>query len=329
MTVEILNSWSLSVTALGVAILWQSALVAALVGGICFLLRRSSPALRYWCWQIVALKLLVMPWWIVAVPLPSFFGNDLVAVPTAAALDGHDNHKGSSLIADAKNSDAPAAGTALLPNSESTHWFDHLGQLSWQSWLVVAWLGGIIWQAAWLLVQRIRLRRFLSRTVAATEPQLLAQVDEAAALLGFCKPPAVVFADVEGSPFVCGLFRPVLVLPRGLLGALDANQWRQVLLHELAHLKRRDLLWGWIPEIARMIYFFHPVAHWVCFRIRLERELACDQLAMTLSGQSAADYAMVLVEVVSRASMPTALNRTSTSVPNSHLTSVANGSSAA
>ncbi|MCI0637879.1 MAG: M56 family metallopeptidase [Gemmataceae bacterium] len=329
MTVEILNSWSLSVTALGVAILWQSALVAALVGGTCFLLRRSSPALRYWCWQIVALKLLVMPWWILAVPLPSFFGHNRLADPTAAALDGHDNHKGSRPIAVAKNSGAPAAGIVQVMDSERTHGLDHLGQVSWQSWFVVAWLGGIIWQAAWLLVQRIRLRRFLSHTVAATEPQLLAQVDEAAALLGLRKPPAVVFADVEGSPFVCGLFRPRLVLPRGLLSALDANQWRQVLLHELAHLKRRDLLWGWIPEIARMIYFFHPVAHWVCFRIRLERELACDQLAMTLSGQSAADYALVLVEVVSRASMPTALNRTSTSVPNSHPTSVANGSSAA
>ena len=47
--------------------------------------------------------------------------------------------------------------------------------------------------------------------------------------------------------------------------------------------------------------FFHPVAHWACARIRLERELACDQLAMALSGGNAADYALVLVQVVSHA----------------------------
>src|SRR5262249_8975108 len=112
-------------------------------------------------------------------------------------------------------------------------------------------------------------------------------------------------------PFVCGLFRPLLVLPRGLLLVLDAGQWRQVLLHELAHLKRRDLGWGWIPEIARLVYFFHPVAHWACWRIRLERELACDQLAMALGGRGAADYALVLVHVVSHAGFPASLRAAS------------------
>jgi beta-lactamase regulating signal transducer with metallopeptidase domain len=77
-----------------------------------------------------------------------------------------------------------------------------------------------------------------------------------------------------------------------------------VLLHELAHVKRRDLLWGWLPEIARLLYWFHPVIHWVYYRLRLERELACDQLAMALSGQSAAGYAETLVRVVSHASQP-------------------------
>jgi len=145
-------------------------------------------------------------------------------------------------------------------------------------------------------------------------PNLLGLVVQAAGQLGLRRPPAVLLADLEGSPFVCGLLRPVLVLPRGMLPVLDAGQWRQVVLHELAHLKRRDLAWGWIPEIARLLYFFHPVAHWACFRIRLERELACDQLAMALSGRGAADYALVLVEVVSHASLPPALKAAAASL---------------
>ena len=92
---------------------------------------------------------------------------------------------------------------------------------------------------------------------------------------------------------------------------LPPDHWREVLLHELAHLKRRDLWWGWLPALARIVYFFHPVAHWVCFRVRLERELACDQLAVALSGRSAADYAEVLVQVASHASLPAALTMNS------------------
>ena len=56
-----------------------------------------------------------------------------------------------------------------------------------------------------------------------------------------------------------------------------------------------------------MLYFFHPIAHWVSYRIRLERELACDQLAMAVSGKNAADYADTLVRVVSHTSQPSLL----------------------
>ena len=88
---------------------------------------------------------------------------------------------------------------------------------------------------------------------------------------------------------VCGLRRPVVVLPGRLAGSLDRSQLRQAVLHELAHVKRRDLLWSWPAEIARMFYFFNPIVHWVCYRLRLERELACDQLAMAFGGGTPAD----------------------------------------
>ncbi len=51
-----------------------------------------------------------------------------------------------------------------------------------------------------------------------------------------------------------------------------------------------------------MVYFFQPLAWWVGYRLRLERELACDQLAMAHSGHPPADYAQTLVQVVSHAS---------------------------
>ena len=53
-----------------------------------------------------------------------------------------------------------------------------------------------------------------------------------------------------------------------------------------------------------MVYFFHPLVWWVGYRLRLERELACDQLAMAHSGHPPADYAQTLVQVVSHASEP-------------------------
>jgi Tol biopolymer transport system component/beta-lactamase regulating signal transducer with metallopeptidase domain len=305
MSVHAFNDWSRSATTLAAAIVCQSALLAGAVAGVCWLLRRSTPALRYWCWQIVALKLLLMPWWIVALPLPVSFGAAAAEVlPPAAQTPANREGEGGAAM---HRQAALPTGEAELAASETPGWLDFLGQLSWHSWLVLAWLGGIVWQMGCLLVQRSRLRRLLIRATVAVEPRLLAVVEQVATQLGLSQRPALLLTDCGGAPFVCGLLHPVLVLPRGLMAELDPDHWREVLLHELGHLKRRDLWWGWVPALARIVYFFHPVAHWVWFRIRLERELACDQLAMLHSGRSVADYAGLLVQVVSHASLPAAL----------------------
>jgi beta-lactamase regulating signal transducer with metallopeptidase domain/Tol biopolymer transport system component len=309
MSVHAFNDWSTSVTALAAAVLWQSMLLAGLVAGVCWLLRRSAPAIRYWCWQIVALKLLLMPWWIVAIPLPGFPGEGAMedSPPAVKTTRNRQDTPGAPM----DRLVAPPTGEVELAPGEPLGWFDFLGQLTWRSWLVLAWLVGIAWQVGCLLVQRGRLERLLSRATAATEPRLLAVVEQVAAQLRLAYRPDLLLTDGEGSPFVCGLLRPALVLPRGLLAKLDADLWREVVLHELGHLKRCDLWWSWLPALARMVYFFHPVAHWVCFRIRLERELACDHLAMAFSGRGAADYAEILVQVVSQASMPATLTMSS------------------
>lgn len=140
-----------------------------------------------------------------------------------------------------------------------------------------------------------------------TDPALLGLRDDLADQLKLVQCPTIVTAEYDGSPFVCGVRSPALVLPRGVTDELDLDQFRQVLAHELAHVRRRDLVWGWIAETARILYFFHPVAHWVSYRVRLERELACDQIAMHLSGFDAGSYAETLVQVASRASEPSLL----------------------
>jgi len=104
--------------------------------------------------------------------------------------------------------------------------------------------------------------------------------------------------DQNISPFVCGAWRPLLVLPESLAETLAPSQLRQILLHELAHVRRNDLIWGWAPTLVRIVFVFHPVVHWVVYRLRLERELACDQLAITYSENNPGDYANTLVHVV-------------------------------
>ena len=165
------------------------------------------------------------------------------------------------------------------------------------------WAAGLAAQGVRILWQHRRLARLLRRTTPA-DATLTALVRETAGRLGLRRIPRAVLTDVDCSPFVCGVRHAVLVLPQGLTATLSASELNHVLLHELAHVRRLDLVWGWIAELARMVYFFHPVVHWIAYRVRLERELACDQMAMATSGQGAAEYAATLVRVVSQSSEP-------------------------
>ncbi len=168
---------------------------------------------------------------------------------------------------------------------------------------MAAWFAAVVWQLLAVLRQRRRLAGLLRRAEAA-DADVARLVAELAARVGLRRVPAAVCVTGDCPLFVCGLWRPRLVLPSRLIGSLDDAKRRQVILHELAHVKRHDLIWGWTGEIARMVYFFHPVVWWVAYRLRLERELACDQVAMVRSGHPPAAYAETLVEVVSHASQP-------------------------
>jgi len=96
-------------------------------------------------------------------------------------------------------------------------------------------------------------------------------------------------------PMTWGVLRPVILLPS------EAVEWpaarlRAALLHELAHVARRDWLTLAISEVALALYWFHPLAWWAAARLRREREQACDDRVLS-AGVIASDYAGDLVAI--------------------------------
>jgi beta-lactamase regulating signal transducer with metallopeptidase domain len=330
--IEWLNHWGASWTTLVGVALWQSTLVACVVGIAVFALRRSSPAVRYWLWQLVAIKLLIVPvgTWSIGLPwLPAQGGleSDVVAVGSAGAPESVSSAQTTieplvSTAAEVPMAESPAPPVATRPNSRAivnatitpdVEPASPIAALTWQGWLLVAWAVGVGLQMMRLLGQRWKLSRLLGATSAGSA-ELADVVAQVAKQIGLRRLPEVRITELDCSPLVCGIVRPRLVFPRDLLPRLDAGELRQVLAHELAHLKRRDLLWGWISELARTLYFFHPAMLWAAYQVRLERELACDAVAMQTSGRTAAQYAETLVRVLSAASTPAAFRTAAASL---------------
>jgi len=293
--IESWNTWSVAWLDAMVAVSWQAALLVIAAALVARLLVKSPPAARYWLWQIVACKLLVMPLWGLSLAMP--WPASVVQSPPHSTVW----ESPQPAATDEAGAPVDASQTALT----ARRWvaFAAASRVSWQSWLAAAWLSVVGMQFVRLATQYRRLGQLLRESTPAGD-DLLATLREVGARLQLHEMPRLLLTEQSCSPFVCGIGRPTLVLPRSLVAELTPAQLRQALAHELAHVARRDLAWGWPAQLAVTVYFFNPAVHWAAWHLRLERELACDQLALAACGERPAEYVNTLVQVVSHLSLP-------------------------
>jgi hypothetical protein len=102
---------------------------------------------------------------------------------------------------------------------------------------------------------------------------------------------------------VIGLLRPTILIPRPLLGELSSAELEQILLHESAHIRRRDHWTNYALELAQALFFFHPAVWWIARELRLQREIACDDAVVRATGEPV-PYAGCLAKLVELGANP-------------------------
>lgn len=95
-------------------------------------------------------------------------------------------------------------------------------------------------------------------------------------------------------PVVIGYFKPVILIPVGLLAGIPAAQVEAVLLHELAHIKRSDNAANFLQRLAEAVFFFNPGLLWISHLLREERENCCDDMAIAQTN-SKEDFVKALI----------------------------------
>lgn len=157
-------------------------------------------------------------------------------------------------------------------------------------WLFLLYLAGVVLLLCRSIFAYIRLRLLL-RDSAPASVEMVEKIrrTETAYKLKACGA-----VEVEGldSAFVCGLISPVLVLPAGV----DTDE--KVLLHELLHLKYRDVLWGIVIGFFRCIHWCNPLLWYCANRAGNDMESLCDQRVLErLEGEARRDYGRILLDM--------------------------------
>ena len=173
--------------------------------------------------------------------------------------------------------------------------FSLLGASPWTVLLAV-WASVAALLLGWLAVGAFQVRRIVRRAVLLDDRSWQGPLYEIADRMGLERAPVLLRSDDVMMPFAAGLLHPVVVLPEAS-DTWSAERRSAVLIHELAHVKRRDLVGHAMGRVACALYWFHPLVWTGARHLRAESERACDDLALEY-GTRPSEYAEHLLDIV-------------------------------
>ncbi len=281
--IENLNGAGERLLRVGWPVLWQSSRLMIIVFCLDFLLAKEIRAAgRYALWLVVLAKLLLPPtlalstgaaWWLIP-------AKEVAPQPV---LKQYSVSYGETLPpADFEVSSVPLPPPPP-PRLERTGWL--LLTASTVSAMLLLWMTVRWWQVA---------RMVWKAKPVETDSGALAAAQTFAK---WRSPVRLKMVEGRMSPAVCGLFRPVILLPRELAEKLSSEQLRAVLLHELFHLRRGDVWVNCARALIQIVYWWHPLLWLANARIRRLREEAVDDAVMLALRDEADGYAPALLAV--------------------------------
>ena len=285
------NDAGTSSTAVAVSMSVQLAVLVGVLSGLDWLIRhRARAALRHGLWMLVVIKLLLpvdllsptaIAYW--AAP---WLVTPAVRVPRVAASS-------ATVVSEVSH----VVGPVGLKTATAAH-----PKLQLAGGLLLVWVVGCGAWAIWVLVRSREVARQVRDSDEAPEALQTVLAETAAGLGLRSKLPRLCLTDTAQGPALCGLFRPVILLPRGLSEQIEAESLRQVLRHELIHLQRWDLAWNLLQVCVQIAWWWNPLVWFANARIRSLREAAVDEAVMLEPG--AEDYPATLVAVARYCAVP-------------------------
>lgn len=258
--------------------LWQNASVGFLLWIVLVVFRHRTANARYLA-SCGALALMV------ALPVVTALVLSQPPVPVASSAP-------IAVIA------IPSASGVVLPPAPV--WVEADGwQLNWfavlKPWMLPLWLAGVLVCSLRLVLAGMHTVA-LRRQCALEQGPIAAVVSKLAARMGVHRVVSIRVASTTIAPATFGFFRPVILLSSATVLGISPQQLEAVLAHELAHIRRHDYLVNVLQMLAETLFFYHPAIWWASRRIRVERELCCDDVAVQACGDVVC-YAQALTSV--------------------------------
>ena len=157
----------------------------------------------------------------------------------------------------------------VTENGSSVSWRPNLAAAAPR--LALLWMAGVLLMFGRYSASCFAVRRFRRRGVCCVPNVWQKEVERLTIRLRISRPVRLLESCVAEAPTVIGHFRPLILMPAGMLAGLSPTQIESILLHELAHIQRHDYLINTLQRYVEGLLFYHPAAWWISAVIRKER----------------------------------------------------------
>lgn len=284
--------------------LWQSGMLVVILLASDYILRRKVGAVfRYGLWMLVIVKL-VLP---TSLSSPVSIGQFMIVPVGLVKIAGPGKPQAGNISGIRLSPDATAESrlNALLaeqlallkrPVSSLTQSNQSSGMLTWQGGVLLLWVI-VVGAMLLLLMQRVMFVLGLVRQSKEANDEMRDTLEGCRKIMNIGGYVGLKESPNAASPAVCGLFRPVILLPGWLNANLDAGQFKIILMHELAHIRRRDLWVNLVQTLLQIVYFYNPFIWLANWMIRRVREQAVDEAVQVSLGEKSPQYPEMLLNI--------------------------------
>jgi TonB family protein len=244
----------------------QLGIFLVLIAAITFIFRKQSAKFLYILWLIGLFKVLIPP----NITIPDFFASVNIPIETNIFI-------------------LPIPDLSFIATTVKTP------ELSYRGYLLLFWIIGILFISVVWIFNNIRFYQGMKQdSFRLDKPELDRLVKYKNSRIKFISGPNITI------PFTRGIFRPKIFLPNQAM-TWSRNELRAVVLHEYAHIKRKDILVIAFQNIIQILFFFHPLVWLANIQITRYREKACDDFAINAMNANSVEYSKLLLKSIDKA----------------------------
>ncbi|WP_165069107.1 M56 family metallopeptidase [Paludisphaera rhizosphaerae] len=281
-----INTSSAVWTALGWTFLhvgWIGVIVGLAASLVRRSLRRAPAEVRHAAALVSLLSLAASPFIAFAVVYEP--AHAPISPPTATITQPDSSPQARAVVVNERPSIRPTLPTEP---TIASRWFE-----PWIDVLPGVWLAGTLMILVRTTIGLAGVERLRRTSTPLRDGPVAELCHELARSLGIAREVGLAVCDRIAGPLLIGVIRPTILLPAAALSGWAPDQLEMALLHELAHLRRRDNLVCLFQQLVEALLFFHPTTWWLSAWLRLERETCCDQRVVARTGRPRA-YAELL-----------------------------------